>query len=80
MNLFVCEIHNRQLNYNGDCRDCGGKPKRIERKIIKVHWVAPNGKNYEDNIPMSQTEYTNFVNNLLKMKKSNDEIIGESQK
>ncbi len=68
---LICEIHNRQLDSNGNCADCHGKPKQIERKLIKVSWVAPNGKPYSDSINMSLDEYTNFVNNLLELKKRN---------
>ena len=39
------------------------------RKPIKIHWIAPNGKNYEDTINMTLDEYTNFVNGMLEIKK-----------
>lgn len=41
------------------------------RKPIKVHWVAPNGKHYDDTVNMSLDEYTNFVNSLLALKRAN---------
>jgi len=25
--MEICQIHKRELNANGDCRDCNGKPK-----------------------------------------------------
>lgn len=44
----------------------------IEKKLIKIHWIAPNGKHYQDDIPMTIEQYTDFVNILLKLKNSND--------
>lgn len=46
--------------------------QQIIRKPIKVSWIAPNGKPYEDTINMSLDEYTIFVNNLLELKKVNN--------
>ena len=42
----------------------------MDKKPIKIHWVAPNGKQYEDVVNMSLEEYENFVNGLLKLKQS----------
>lgn len=40
-------------------------------KPVKVHFVAPNGKHYEDTIPMKLNEYKEFVNKLLELKTKN---------
>ena len=45
-------------------------------KPIKIHWTAPNGKEYEDIVSMTVEQYQTFVNNLLEIKKVNaDEEI-----
>lgn len=39
-----------------------------DEKLIKINWVAPNGKNYKENISMTSRQYTEFVNNLWDIK------------
>ena len=70
MTLEICHKHNRQLSHNGDCQDCGGKPILEETKPIKIHWVTPNGKHYEETIQMTLLQYKMFVDNLLNLKKT----------
>lgn len=40
-----------------------------DTNLVKVHWVAPNGKKYAENIPMTLDQYVDFVNNLFNLKK-----------
>lgn len=37
-------------------------------KPIKISWTAPNGRKYEDCIPMTLEQYKAFVDNLLHLK------------
>jgi hypothetical protein len=41
-----------------------------ETKQIKIHWIAPNGRHYEDIIPMTKQQYIDFVDNLGKLKQT----------
>jgi len=40
-------------------------------KLIKIHWEAPNGREYKDAINMTIEQYEKFVNDLMKLKKEN---------
>lgn len=41
-------------------------------KPIKIHWTAPNRREYEDIVRMTQEEYKKFVNDLLILKQQNN--------